>query len=223
MTIDTSEIMDAVRGAGWYRLGPMSDTEYRDLVARLGKPWNETPVELRPGVRSHLCNPEAVPFHTDHPEADLMSWRCEVQDESDGTQQMVDGLAALQACGARVRDVLTQVHAEVRVRGDSPPSQSPIVRATPAGDRVFFAPWIKPLEADAHSAAAFAALRTEIQRRTETHVQEVRLNEGEVLVIDNGRMLHGRRALQSASRRRLRRFWITLDGPQARPGLSCGQ
>jgi|GEM_PF-1097403 len=214
MTIDTSDIMDAVRRTGWYRLGPMSDEEYRELVARLGTPWCETAVELRPNVRSYLCKPEAVPFHTDHPDAHLMSWRCEVQDDSDGTQQMVDGLAALQACGERVRDVLTQVHAEVRVRGDSPPSQVPIVRATPDGDRLFFASWIKPLERDPHSLAAFDALRAEIERRTTSHVQEVRLAEGEVLVIDNGRLLHGRGALQTSSRRRLRRFWITL-GDQA--------
>jgi hypothetical protein len=210
MTIDTTTIMEAVRSTGWYRLGAVSDAEYREVVSRLGKPWCETIVELRPEVRSYLCKPEAVPFHTDHPDADLMSWRCEVQDTSDGTQQMVDGLEALQACGPRVRDVLTQVHAEVRVRGDSPPSQVPIVRATPARDRLFFASWISPMERDPHSLAAFNTLRAEIERRTTSHVQEVRLAEGEVLVIDNGRLLHGRGPLAHASRRRLRRFWITL-------------
>lgn len=210
MTIDTSAIMKAVRTAGWYRLGPVSDEDYRDLVARLGRPWCETAVELRPDVRSYLCKPEAVPFHTDHPDADLMSWRCEVQDDSDGTQQLLDGLAALQVCGTRVRDVLTQVHAEVRVRGDSPPSRVPIVRASPAGDRLFFASWIKPVERDPHSLAAFDTLRDEIDRRASTHIQEVRLSEGEVLLIDNGRVLHGRGAIALGSRRRLRRFWITL-------------
>ena len=210
MITNTSAIFGAVSRSGWCRLGPMTDSEYRELVGRLGHPWCETAVEMRKDVRSYLCKPEAVPFHTDHPVADLMSWRCEIQDDSDGTQQMVDGKPALEACGARVRDVLTQVYAEVRVRGDSPPSRVPIVRATPNGDRLFFASWITPAEADAHSLAAFGALRAEIERRTETQVQEVRLAEGEVLVIDNGRMLHGRRALPPASRRRLRRFWITV-------------
>jgi hypothetical protein len=211
MTIDTSAIMEAVRTAGWCRLGPVSDGDYRKLVARLGRPWCETAVELRPDVRSYLCKPEAVPFHTDHPDADLMSWRCEAQDDSDGTQQIVDGLAALEACGTRVRNALTQVHAEVRVRGDSPPSQVPIVRASPTGDRLFFACWIKPVERDPHSLAAFDSLRGEVERRTVSHVQEVRLSEGEVLIIDNGRVLHGRGAIARESRRRLRRFWITLQ------------
>jgi len=209
MTIDTSSIAESVQHTGWCRLGSMSDAEYRTLVGQLGKPWCETAVELRPDVRSYLCKPEPVPFHTDHPDADWMSWRCEVQDEADGTQQLIDGLEALRACGPRVREALMHVHAEVKVRGDSPPSQIPIVRAAAAGDRLFFASWIKPIESDPHSLSAFEALKAEMMRRSETHVQEVRLSEGEVLIVDNGRLLHGRKGLLSASKRRLRRFWIT--------------
>lgn len=210
MIPDTAAILEAVRSAGWCRLGPISDAEYRALVAALGRAWCETAVELRPDVRSYLCRPEPVPFHTDHPEADLIAWRCEQQDSADGSQQLVDGWAALEACGRGVRDVLTHVHAEVRVRQDSPPTRWPIVRASPQGDRLFYADWIKPIEADPHSASAFEALKAEVRRRSESHVEEFRLCEGEILIVDNGRYLHGRKALSSGSVRRLRRFWITL-------------
>jgi hypothetical protein len=216
MMIQVSDVTESVRRIGWCCLGPMSDAEYRTLVGQLGTPWCETAVELRPNVRSYLCKPEPVPFHTDHPDADWMSWRCEVQDEADGTQLLVDGLDALRACGPRVRDVLTQVHVEVRVRQDTPPARVPIVRVSPQGDRLFFASWIKPMESDPFSLKAFAALREEIDRRCESHAFEVRLAEGEVLVIDNGRLLHGRKGLASSSKRRLRRFWITREGSEAR-------
>lgn len=213
MATEVADITESVRRTGWCRLGSMSDAEYRTLVGLLGKPWCETAVELRPDVRSYLCKPEPVPFHTDHPDADWMAWRCEVQDDADGTQQLVDGLEALRACGSRVRDALMRVHAEVRIRKDAPPAQIPIVRTTPDGDRLFFASWITPIESDAFSLDAFAALRDEINRRCESHILEVRLAEGEVLVIDNGRLLHGRKALASSSKRRLRRFWITRGNP----------
>lgn len=210
MIPDTSAILEAVRRTGWCRLGPTTDAEYRALAGSLGRAWCETAVELRPDVRSYLCRPEPVPFHTDHPEADMIAWRCEQPDNADGAQQLVDGWAALESCGRGIRDALTHVHAEVRVRRDSPPSRWPIVRATPYGDRLFYAEWIKPIEADPHSGAAFDVLKAEVRRRTESHVEEFRLGEGEVLIIDNGRYLHGRRALAGESRRRLRRFWITL-------------
>lgn len=211
MPIKTPAILESVRHTGWCRLGPMSDAEYRALIGQLGKPWCETAVELRPDVRSYLCKPEPVPFHTDHPDADWMSWRCEVQDESAGTQELVDGLEALRACGPRVRDVLRHVHAEVRVRGDSAPALVPIVRTSGGEDRLFFASWIKPIESDPQASSAFAAMSAEVLRRCESHVQETRLSEGEVLIVDNGRVLHGRKGLPAASKRRLRRFWITLD------------
>jgi len=209
MTNDTADIFNSIQHTGWCRLGPMSDAEYRTLVGQLGAPWCETAVELRLDVQSYLSKPDPVPFHTDHPDADWMSWRCEVQDDADGTQQLVDGLDALRACGPSVRETLMHVHAEVKVRGDSPSMKVPIVRATQAGDRLFFAEWIKPIEVDPRSSSAFTALREELARRAESHVQEVRLAEGEVLVVDNGRLLHGRKGLASMSKRRLRRFWIT--------------
>lgn len=215
MTTQATQVLDAVRAAGWHRSGPISDADYRRLVSELGEPWCETAVELRPDVRSHLCKPEPIPFHTDHPRADLMAWRCEAQDAADGTQHLLDGLAALAACGRGVRDALASVHAEVRVRGDSPPERYSLVRQGTHGDRLFFAPWLAPLEQDDYSRSAYAALRGEIERRSLTHVEAVRLSEGEVLVIDNGPMLHGRAAIAPSSTRRLRRLWITLKSPQA--------
>lgn len=207
-----TDIISSLRRTGWCRLGPMSDADYRMVVQWLGKPWCETAVTLRADVRSYLCKPEPVPFHTDHPEADWMAWRCEVQDDVDGTQQLLDGLEALRACGPRVREALTRIHVEVRVRQDMPPAKVPIVRMAPDGDRLFFASWIRPLENDSFSLEAFAALKGEIDRRSESDVFDIRLTEGEVLVIDNGRLLHGRKAIAPTSKRRLRRFWITRGG-----------
>ena len=200
MSIDTSEIMEAVRSTGWCRLGPMSDTEYRDVVARLGKPWCETAVELRRTCEATCASRRRFLFTRTTPTRDLMSWHCEVQDESDGTQQLVDGLASLQACGTggcatcSLRSTRKCEYAQIRRR-----RKSLSCVQHPPGIGCSSRRWIKPVEANAHSAAAFAAFCAEIERRTEMHVQEVRLNEGEVLVIDNGRMLHGRRALQSAA------------------------
>lgn len=208
MTFEISAISDAVKRVGWCRLGPMSGADYRALIRQLGAPWFETAVELRPDVRSYLCKPEPVPFHTDHPNADWISWQCEVQDDRAGAQQFVDGLDALQACGPGIREALRNVHAEVRVRRDSPPSTVPIVRHSSDGDRLFYASWIKPTEQDPDTVSAFDTLKAEIERRSVTHVQEVRLSACEVLIADNGRLLHGRQGLESTSKRCLRRFWI---------------
>lgn len=209
MHLTTTDVCEMLREVGWCRFPAMSDAVYRELVASIGKPWCETVVELRPNVQTYLCRTESVPFHMDHPDADFMAWRCEKQDDSDGSQQLIDGFAALEACSAETRNALRKVHAEVRVRKDEPPSRVPLVRSTPLGERLFYASWIRPVETDAVAVEAFNELKAAIERRETTELQEVRLTEGEVLVIDNGRMLHGRRAVAPNSSRRLRRFWIT--------------
>lgn len=218
MKHDTSKILESLKHAGWCRIPAMSDAEYRDLVSRLGSPWCETAVELRQDIKTYLCRPEPVPFHTDHPDADYMAWRCEVQDASDGSQELIDGSAALAACDRLVREQLRHVHAEVRVRKDGPSVRVPLLRETHLGERLFFASWITPVEQDNWSIEAFEALRKELHRLAETEVLRVRLDVGEVLVIDNGRFLHGRKAIGASSSRRLRRFWIALAPTAASVG-----
>lgn len=207
--MNPTTILLALRKAGVCKLPAMTDTEYRVLVAALGRPWAETVVALRPDVRTYLCQADAVPFHTDHPDADLMSWRCERPDANDGAQLLLDGWAVLDACGASVRESLRHAHLQVRERGGSPPSRVPVLRTTDLGDRLLFAPWLRPTDTDPRSTGAFDALCREVVAASSTQHLSVTLAEGEVLIIDNGRMLHGRGPLPPGSERLLRRFWIT--------------
>ncbi len=210
MNTTIEKVREAVRRDGWIRLPAMGDTEYRQLLRFLGEPWCETAVEVRADVKSYLCQAGAIPFHTDHPRADLMAWRCERQDPSDGTQQLIDGLYALAACQPWVEQALRRITLEVRVRGGDEPESVAVVRDTCLGKRLCFAPWLAPQVQDADGRRAFDTLAHRIEATAVEWTIDVRLEEGEVLVIDNGRMLHGRRAIAPDSDRRLRRFWITL-------------
>ncbi len=209
MVATSDNALEDIALRGMQHFSAMSDAEFRSLISQLGRPWCETVVELRPNVRSYLCRAEPVPFHTDHPDADLIAWRCERQDVTDGEQLFVDGLAALLACGPDVRETLTRVHVEVRVRAESPPSIVPIVRSRSGMDRLCFAEWIKPIEQDDASVEAFETLKRQVVARKENAIEAVRLAEGEALVVDNGRWLHGRASLSPTSCRRLTRLWIT--------------
>lgn len=211
MQVERVEVfLSKLRDVGWCRLPPMTDAGYREMLTRLGRPWCETSVELRADVRSYLCQPGSVPLHTDHPDADYTAWRCERQDDTDGSQLLVDGWKALEACGDYVRDALRHIHVDVRVRNGELPSRVPILRRTALGDRLFFALWITPIEMDPRSTKAFDELYQAVERVAAARTEEVRLRVGEVLVVDNGRVLHGRGPLSPTSDRLLRRFWITV-------------
>jgi len=69
---------------------------------------------------------------------------------------------------------------------------------------IFYAPWLVPDAAPPVLRVLGESLRAEERFR----VVEIRLEVGQTLIVDNHRMLHGRRALCEGSKRRLKRFWI---------------
>ncbi len=175
------------------------------IFATFGRVVHRTSVELRLDVRTYLCSTDAVPFHTDHPNVDIVAWRCERQDDVDGASLLVDAHAVLAKLDSTTRAALRDV--------DLPCPDLRMVTTTPAGSRpllsnrndVYFADWLE------HPAPAWRAFRQGVETEPAT---TVRLTAGEVLLVDNHRMLHGRRGLGRASLRRLERTWLIRSRPE---------
>lgn len=172
--------------------------DLRALASSLGEVVHRSDIVLDPRKRTHLASPDAVPLHTDHPDVSFIAWRCEVQDEEDGASLLVDGHSLLARLSVEELDVLAAHELPCpSLEGRSPVTTCPIVDCE--GD-LFFAPWLMGPAVPAISR--FCALLAE------TRPVEVRLGPGDVLIVANRRMLHGRRALPPDSRRRLERIWI---------------
>lgn len=196
----------AVRAAlgrdGFAMLADVDPAGFEALADALGGVVLATAVRLQPGAGSYLCAPEPIPLHADDPRMPLIAWRCEHQDVEDGASLLVDLRAIIAGMPSADRELL----ATVRLRGGRMRGEANIYE--PRSGRCFWAPW---LDADAEGPAlrALERLATEIERAP---VMRVRLAPGDVLVVDNHRVLHGRDAVSPGSRRHLERRWI---GPLA--------
>lgn len=177
---------------------------FERLLGDLGQVVHRTVVEIRAGVATYVCRPEAVPLHTDHPDVDLVAWWCERQDLRDGAALLVDARAALLALEPLQIEGLPRARLpcpELRQpSGGAGSGSRPVLDADRA---VYFAPWLRPT--DERAFPSWSALLRAVERAPRA---EVRLAQGEVLIVDNHRMLHGRRELASGSRRRLARAWV---------------
>lgn len=71
---------------------------------------------------------------------------------------------------------------------------------------------------EAHDARV--AFRRALSRHQE-HAHAIRLEPGQVLVVDNHRILHGRRGLMPNSARRLRRLWVHVHDSSVQT-VGCG-
>lgn len=174
----------------------------REVLGRLGDIVDETKVRQRSGATTYLAGRSTVPLHTDHPEADFVAWRCEAQDVRDGASVLADGHVILRAMGGRAAalcDVELHVPAQL-------PRQTRERGAVWDGRRLYWAPWYRVVRASDAGRRALV-LFTSLLAMGFGH-RRIRLAAGELLVVDNGRWLHGRDKLSDGSSRCLQRYWL---------------
>jgi alpha-ketoglutarate-dependent taurine dioxygenase len=68
---------------------------------------------------------------------------------------------------------------------------------------------LDPIDRPPDGREGLAAFRRALEEES-AQAHSIRLSPGQVLVVDNHRVLHGRASLLKESARRLRRFWIRL-------------
>lgn len=189
--------------------GPYTEAQFLDLGREMGDIVENTTVRVVPGKQTYLAGTDPIPLHTDHPVADFVLWRCEAQDPIDGASVLIDGRAALSSLAADVARRLQSILLPAAVHRGAPATPTPI--ASPGTQpRLFFAPWLEPTERHPWMLEALASFRAALSRASAR--SQVRLRPGQVLAVDNGRMLHGRAGLRSGSPRRLRRLWVSRRG-----------
>ena len=182
-----------------------------ELLRPLGDIVDETTVRQRSAATTYLAGRDGVPLHTDHPEADLVAWRCESQDARDGASVLADSHPILRAMGARADELRgVELHVPAQL-----PRQTRERCVVWDGRRLYWAPWYRVVRAGDAGRRALE-LFTSLLAMGFGH-RRIRLAAGELLVLDNARWLHGRDRLSHGSGRFLRRYWLRRPrAPEAR-------
>ena len=201
----TAELVAAIR-SGLQRDGLVVQSVGKQAVCealcRIGEIVEQTRVRQIKGATTYLRGHDAVPLHTDHPEARLVAWWCESQADRDGASVLADGNVVLSLMG-------DQAAALLEVEQDVPP-QLPrqVLRTAPvwSGKRLYYAPWYPVVQATDAGRRALRTFRNLLAMGV-GH-KRIRLRPGDLLVVDNARWLHGRDRLERQNCRLLRRFWL---------------
>lgn len=194
---------------GFARVHRLSLSTYAELAGELGKVVGQERIALRPGAHAYVAKPGRVPFHTDHPDVDVITWYCEEQDADDGASLLVDLTPILQTMEPGLRTLLQRVELECPPLAGGPPAERrPVIR--PRGERfdVFCSPWLRSAWPVAEHERAIENFRQLVSAHAKADVIRIRLEVGDALLVDNRRVLHGRDAIAAGSRRTLHRMWI---------------
>ena len=197
-------LLDALRVDGFILLRDVGPDGFERVLEELGDVVLRTPVELRADVSTYVCQPGAVPLHTDHPDVDIVGWCCERQDEHDGASLLVDTRRILAGFDESTRERLSEVLLPCpALRAVTTAAHATLRALLSAADEIYFAEWLAPNE-----PSALDLWRTFAKAVAQAPCHAFRLTPGDVLLVDNHRMLHGRGPLRPSSMRRLRRAWV---------------
>lgn len=200
--LPSQDELKALNQNGWAILNSSSLEMTKIGVWAIGPIIQTTKVTPRPEAKAALATDREMDFHTDHPRAFLIAWHCVRQSSAGGYSLLKDGHKALAkldpATQERLREATMGAHQVFK--GDL--ERWPVVRDD-LGCRnwIYYTPWLRRDGADA-ALDAFATALEEVE------TVRIRLEPGQVLLINNTRMLHGRSAIEGNKDRLLVRHWV---------------
>ena len=187
---------------GWTILRPQGRESLLAQLTELGSVIQTTEITPRANAKAALATDQEMRLHTDHPRARWISWECVRQSSEGGYSLLKDTKPALDSLTAAEHDELRALSIRTHVVFADDVGAYPILRADGDGaDWIYFTPWMT----DGQSSPAFRKFTRALES---TPTLTLRLYPGESLLIDNGRMLHGRSALGGDKDRLLIRRWI---------------
>ena len=159
-----------------------------------------------------VTSAEALPPHNDHHLSHFILWHCLVQDSQGGDSVIVDGLNIFRSMTPKIRNLLRGIRLKEHVIFKDDLGYHPLIYEDSFGDRIYYSVlfepteyWLANEELSEEQKLAYDIFNKAVKEATP---ESIKLNPGECLVVDNGRILHGRTAIADDSNRLLKRYWI---------------
>jgi hypothetical protein len=160
--------------------------------------------------RPSVYRAERLSYHTDTPMADVLAWYCVAQDAADGSSALVDTGDLAHHFDAEELAAMERVRVRYRAGGEAGHEifdDYPLL----AAKQIYYVPWLVSPDLDEHERKLVARFDDYLAKKDATVPIRIRLTPGEMLFIDNHRVLHGRSELPPDSRRHLVRLYIRTE------------
>ncbi len=207
-------IRDQVSRVGYCHLSEgWEEGRFRDLCLDFGEIFYEADVKMGGDRPRNYQLPEAIGFHTDHVTAQTVAWFCLIPDANGGAMQLLD----LDIARAQMSDAELNALCRVGVTDNAAwGGGEPIALCEPVGEgvRFHYVPWLRMYPADAEAGRALEKFNDLVDEAITSELIDIDLAPGDIVVVDNYRVAHGRRAISGTSQRHLKRFWMRRPGPQ---------
>ena len=188
---------------GYILFEKRSIREALDICAKLGKMIRHDEVRVDPNSRSKLNSGCLLDVHTDHSKAKYIAWYCFKQSSRGGETLILDSRELLQHLNDYEIKCLREIHLFQHSVFKSDARSWPLLSSVDGTLQIYYAGWlVNPVDQHKQELRKLKRLIKLTQKN------QLRLTPGDLLVIDNRRILHGRREIKGDKDRHLRRFWL---------------
>lgn len=200
---DESGAPDCIREHGFAIIHACKEPS--GLIAAFGRRLYTTEVRLDDERTNVVYKPDAIPFHVDYPKADLIAWVCLDSNGGEAPVLLLDS-AGFHSLDPQTLADMREVQVSFKCKVEDAVFSVPLVFRYRLGVGTSFNPWgIK--RGSQEQRASFDRFLAYLSSCKQYAAP---LREGDLLIIDNRRVLHGRAAIASNSRRHLRRYLIDV-------------
>ncbi|MDA7968791.1 MAG: TauD/TfdA family dioxygenase [Gammaproteobacteria bacterium] len=199
-----SDMRAELRERGWLHWPSAGMQNFRALAESLGEVVQKTNVAVNPNSKALITSVRPLDFHTDHSKVDYVAWLCRRPAAEGGESLLADARTAYSLLDEEDKKTLETVMLMEHHVFDKDPLRSPLVSHANGATKFYYSFWLADKNMPQKQRKAFDAFRRAVSR---TPFHEFKLQKDDVLVVDNSRILHGRRAIKDPNRR-LQRVWI---------------
>lgn len=201
---------------GYVWIEKQSEAFVESFLKGLGEVIFETDVSVKPESKALVTSDKALDFHTDHHKADYILWYCVQQTDTGGESILLEADKAFVCLSPAQQAALSRIQLyEHQVFADDKPHH-PLVEVIDGVRKYYYSFWLigKNLPDDQKEA-----INTFQKAIRELSPITLKLQAGDILLIDNRRMLHGRKAIEGSKLRTLHRYWIRKHKPLIKDGF----
>ena len=199
--MDIQEIKQKVENQGFYHLRGSSQTLIDEIISSLGRTLYVTDiVEIDNGRILHSSH--QMFMHTDYPIAHYVCWHCIQSAEIGGETMMIHIPSLFDKLPSEYQKSLKEIELKLNFMKET--ETYPFFK----DDNFFYSPSLLTNNYTPPQQLAVEAFKRAVLK---AEIQELKLESGDFLVLDNTKYLHGRRAFDSESKRYLKRFLIKDD------------
>lgn len=192
---------------GYAYLRNQDESQARALAESLGRVIMITDVMVKEGSQALVTSARSLDFHTDHNKAKYILWFCVKQTDLGGETLLADTWKILRRMSQQSKEDLSRIHLYEHKVFDDDPDSLPLLRFNDNNRPIIYYSFWLVKNKTAHRKALLE-FRSLIEK---TEPTRLRLQDNDILIIDNHRILHARTAILGSKNRLLRRYWIAFE------------